>query len=340
MVPARRPGALTYHERPGSRFEGKEKNMNIMLTRWVRLCAVLALGWPVLLQADAPLPLDPARAHLYLLRPDLGANEIRVTVSVNGAQAGSLESNQYLVFSLPPGTHDLALEAAGNTLARRLDLQAGAEQYLYLQLQSSSFDYAMTARAITPDYAARYLIRTPAAAETPVRLSSRQAPPSPAPGRAEEPAPHAVPPAPAPAAGPALPGGISLVTLGVSDLPASVAFYSQGLGLRLSAHSNRDIAFFELDGSWLALYPREALAADAGVPSAGPGGFAGFTLAHNLASAEAVDAFMARAGSAGAQIVKPPAQAFWGGYSGYFRDPDGFLWEVAWNPRLPLRQGD
>ena len=124
---------------------------------------------------------------------------------------------------------------------------------------------------------------------------------------------------------------ISLVTLGVSDLARSRQFYAQGLGLPLSAQSNDGVAFFELHGAWLSLYPRTALAEDATVPAEGSG-FRGFTLAHNLRTKAEVDALLAQAVAAGATLVKPAQEVFWGGYSGYFADPDGFLWEVAYNP--------
>jgi len=123
---------------------------------------------------------------------------------------------------------------------------------------------------------------------------------------------------------------ISMITLGVADLARSVAFYEQGLGLP-RMDSPPEVAFFTLNGTWLALYGREALAEDAGISPAGSG-FAGFTLAHNLASEAEVDALMAQAVAAGARLVKPAQKVFWGGYSGYFADPDGYLWEVAHNP--------
>lgn len=129
---------------------------------------------------------------------------------------------------------------------------------------------------------------------------------------------------------------ISLVTLGVADLARSLAFYRDGLGL--PTHDYREeqgVVFFALEGTWLALYPRGELAADARVSEEG-GGFRGITLAHNLPSAEEVDALFAQALAAGASAIKPPEKAFWGGYSGYFADPDGHLWEVAWNPLMDL----
>ncbi len=128
---------------------------------------------------------------------------------------------------------------------------------------------------------------------------------------------------------------ISLVTLGVADLQRSLRFYRDGLGWTLSSASGGDVAFFHTGGAILALYPRELLAADANLPAAGSG-FGGITLAHNVASKELVDAALAQAAAAGGTILKPAQDAFWGGYSGYFADPDGYPWEVAWNPHFPL----
>lgn len=131
---------------------------------------------------------------------------------------------------------------------------------------------------------------------------------------------------------------ISLITLGVRDIARSVRFYRDGLGFP-QLDSPPDVAFFTLAGSWLGLYGREALAEDATVPAAGSG-FPGFALGHNVANEAEVDAVMASAEKAGATIVKPAQKVFWGGYSGYFGDPDGFLWEVAHNPQVWVGPAD
>ncbi len=127
---------------------------------------------------------------------------------------------------------------------------------------------------------------------------------------------------------------ISIITLAVADLERSVRFYRDGLELPQQPGEG-EIAFFETQGTWLALYPRALLAADAGVPPAGSG-FSGITLAHNVRTREQVDALLSEAVAAGATLVKPAADAHWGGYSGYFSDPDGHLWEVAWNTHFVI----
>ncbi|MBP5996841.1 MAG: VOC family protein [Azonexus sp.] len=127
---------------------------------------------------------------------------------------------------------------------------------------------------------------------------------------------------------------ISFITLGVADLARSRAFYA-ALGWRESSGSQAEVAFFDAGGVVFALFGRAALAEDAGMPAAGSG-FPGFALAHNVASADAVDRLLAEAVAAGATIVQPAGKVFWGGYRGYFADPDGFLWEVCWNPFFPL----
>ncbi len=129
---------------------------------------------------------------------------------------------------------------------------------------------------------------------------------------------------------------IGIVTLGVRDFARALAFYRDGLGFPThNFKDGEDIVFFKLEGSWLALYPRGKLADDAAVADDGQG-FSGITLAHNEPSPEAVDAAFAQAVGAGARAVKQPQKVFWGGYSGYFADPDGYLWEVAYNPFTDL----
>jgi len=123
---------------------------------------------------------------------------------------------------------------------------------------------------------------------------------------------------------------ISMITLGVRDLEAATNFYEKGLGFRRK-DSSPEVAFFTLNGTWLGLYGREALAEDAKISEEG-GGFEGFALAHNVPSENEVDEVMAQALIAGATRVKKPEKVFWGGYSGYFKDLDGHLWEVAHNP--------
>jgi catechol 2,3-dioxygenase-like lactoylglutathione lyase family enzyme len=123
---------------------------------------------------------------------------------------------------------------------------------------------------------------------------------------------------------------ISMITLGVRDMERAVDFYGQGLGFP-RMESPPEVAFFTLNGSWLGLYGRDALAEDATVSAAGSG-FAGFALAHNVESEESVRDVLAQAVEAGATLVKPAQKVFWGGYSGYFADPEGYLWEVAHNP--------
>lgn len=127
---------------------------------------------------------------------------------------------------------------------------------------------------------------------------------------------------------------LSLVTLGVGDLASARAFYAR-LGWREAAASNAHIAFFDLGGFALALYARVDLAADVGVAATGVG-FRGVTLAHNVAAPAAVDATLTAAVAAGGRLVKPAGTTAWGGYSGYFADPDAHLWEVAHNPFAAL----
>jgi hypothetical protein len=126
---------------------------------------------------------------------------------------------------------------------------------------------------------------------------------------------------------------ISFITLGVADLGRATRFYEEGLGLpRLKTPPS--VTFFELGKTWLALWSRESLAEDAGVSSQGTG-FRGFSLAHNVRSPAEVDALLNHVEKFGAKVLKAGHRADWGGYTGYFADPDGFLWEVAYNPDFP-----
>lgn len=133
---------------------------------------------------------------------------------------------------------------------------------------------------------------------------------------------------------------ISLITLGVDDLERAVAFYRDGLGLPTKGIMGTEfelgaVSFFELEsGLKLAVWLRKNLAADTGLPLEPPSPTS-FSLAHNVGSKSDVDAVMAQAARAGARIVKPAQTAFWGGYAGYFQDPDGHLWEVAYDPDMP-----
>ena len=123
---------------------------------------------------------------------------------------------------------------------------------------------------------------------------------------------------------------MSMITLGVENLARSIEFYSEGLGFPRHG-DDETVAFFKLNGTWLGLYGRDALADDAGVSAEGTG-FNSFAIAHNVASEEEVELVMNQALDAGAVLVKKPQKVFWGGFSGYFQDPDGHLWEVAHNP--------
>lgn len=134
---------------------------------------------------------------------------------------------------------------------------------------------------------------------------------------------------------------ITLITLGVDNLEKATAFYRDGLGLPTQGIVGTEyeygaVAFFELqNGVGLALWNRDSIARDTGINhiSKSP---TEFTLGHNLNSREEVDAVMQQAAAAGATIVKPAQTTFWGGYAGYFQDPDGHLWEITWNPQMPV----
>ena len=134
---------------------------------------------------------------------------------------------------------------------------------------------------------------------------------------------------------------ITLITIGVDDLEKSLAFYRDGLGLPTQGIIGAEfehgaVAFFDLQaGLKLAIWSRANIAYDAGVPLGAPSATE-LTLGHNVASRAEVDKVMEQAGKAGAVIVKPAQDTFWGGYSGYFKDPDGHLWEIVWNPQWEL----
>ncbi|TCS38054.1 hypothetical protein EDC30_103346 [Paucimonas lemoignei] len=132
---------------------------------------------------------------------------------------------------------------------------------------------------------------------------------------------------------------ISVITLGVDDLNRAVQFYRDGLGLATDGVIGKEfeygaVTFFDLQaGLKLALWPRKSIAHDTGLPQSVPSSTE-FTLGHNVASKAEVDALMKQAENAGAVVVKPAQDTFWGGYAGYFQDPDGHVWEVVWNPQL------
>ncbi len=132
---------------------------------------------------------------------------------------------------------------------------------------------------------------------------------------------------------------LNLITLGVSDLGKSLEFYEKGLNWEKSASSTGDLVLFELGGMVLALYPRKRLAEDVTVED-NPTGFSGITFSYNAKSEGEVDEVIEEVKNLGAEIVKPPQKVFWGGYSGYFKDPDGHLFEVAFNPLWGFDEND
>ncbi len=131
---------------------------------------------------------------------------------------------------------------------------------------------------------------------------------------------------------------ISMVALGVKDLAASQKFYEEGLGLP-KVDGPPGVAFFDLNGTWLGLSPMDDQAKDIGV-SVQASGYAGINLVHNVASEAEVDRVVEDAKKAGASVIKPPIRADWGGYHGYFADPDGHIWEVAHNPYVWIGPSD
>ncbi len=136
---------------------------------------------------------------------------------------------------------------------------------------------------------------------------------------------------------------ITVITLGVDDLEKSVSFYRDGLGFPTEGIIGKEfeygaVAFFDLqNGLKLALWPRESIAHDTDLPKSGNSS-TGFTIGHNVNSKKEVDAVMEQARKAGATVVKSAHDTFWGGYSGYFQDPDGHLWEIVWNPQLMVKE--
>ena len=131
---------------------------------------------------------------------------------------------------------------------------------------------------------------------------------------------------------------VTLITLGVADLARAVDFYRDVVGWDPASVVDEDVAFFDLDGFIFALWRDRSLAADIGAGSADRGAFEAVSLAYNARSHDEVDAVFASLTERGARIVKPPLETEWGGYSGYFADPDGHHWEVAWNPFWPIRE--
>lgn len=130
---------------------------------------------------------------------------------------------------------------------------------------------------------------------------------------------------------------ISIVTLGVKNLEKSRKFYEEGLGWKVSSASNEHFVAFQMHGVILCLFPELLLAEDAMTKISSEPGFRGVTLAHNVANRGDVEVILNQAIAAGAKLIKPAQDVFWGGHSGYFADPDGHLWEVAWNPHWTLQ---
>lgn len=125
---------------------------------------------------------------------------------------------------------------------------------------------------------------------------------------------------------------ITIISLGVQDLAKSTKFYQDVFGWEPAEHSNEDITFIQLENILLSLYPTAKLAEDAGVPISNTSGHASITLAHNVSSEKEVDEIIQSLESRGVQVIKRPQKVFWGGYSSYVTDLDGYLWEIAYNP--------
>ncbi len=136
---------------------------------------------------------------------------------------------------------------------------------------------------------------------------------------------------------------ITVITVGVDDLERALRFYRDGLGFPTQGivgaeYQHGAVAFFDLQaGVKLAIWPRRSIAHDSGLPERPPSPTE-FTLGHNVSSSEEVDAVLEQARNAGATIVRQAHDTFWGGYAGYFQDPDGHLWEIVWNPQLPIEE--
>lgn len=128
---------------------------------------------------------------------------------------------------------------------------------------------------------------------------------------------------------------LTFITLGVNNLETSRIFYKEIFGWKEESNSSDDVVFFKLNGIMLSLFPKEELAKDANVSAKG-NGFRPFSLAHNLRSESEVDTLFSELKAKGVTVLKEPQKVFWGGYSGYIADPDGNLWEIAYNPFLPL----
>lgn len=129
---------------------------------------------------------------------------------------------------------------------------------------------------------------------------------------------------------------LSLITMGVDDLAKARSFYEQGLGWKISKLGDANVCFIQLNGIIISLYMRSEMAKDCGLPLMPKQEFSGIALAYNTRSKTEVDEVLAKAGQAGARILKPASDAAWGGYYGHFADIDGHIWEIAWNPDFAI----